>query len=51
MAHSLVKIVNGYHILHWSLGEVYYIIDKNDNGKWICKDMDLKVVEEYAATH
>jgi hypothetical protein len=50
LAHSLVKKVNGYDILYWSLGGVYYFTDKNDNGKWLCEDKSLKVVEEFAKT-
>lgn len=26
--HSDVNIVNGYQMLHWTLGDVYYITDK-----------------------
>lgn len=44
--HGLVKIVNGHHILHWTLGEVYYFTD--NKGNWICEDKDLKTVEECA---
>ncbi|MEK4006406.1 hypothetical protein [Paenibacillus sp. FSL H3-0333] len=48
--HSDVNIVNGYQMLHWTLGDVYYITDKKDSGVWLCEDKDKAVVEEYAKT-
>ncbi|GAA4879729.1 hypothetical protein GCM10023310_69880 [Paenibacillus vulneris] len=45
--HTFVKVVNGYNIKHWSLGNVYYIIEK---GKWLFEHKDLEMVEDYANT-
>jgi hypothetical protein len=44
--HGLVKIANGHHILHWTLGGVYYFTD--DKGNWISENKNLKIVEECA---
>ena len=45
MAHTFVKVVNGYEIRYWSMGDVYYIADGLD---WHMQSKSLKSIEEQA---
>jgi len=45
MAHTFIKVVNGYEIRYWSMGDVYYIADGLD---WHIQSKSLKSIEEQA---
>lgn len=45
MAHTFVKKVNGFKIMHWSIGDKFYV---PFGGDWILEHRDLNVVEELA---
>lgn len=43
--HTLIKTVNGHQIRYWSLGDTYYVTDKQ--GNWLYEHKDLDNVEEW----
>lgn len=45
LMHTLIKTVNGHQIRYWSLGDTYYVTDKQ--GNWLYEHKDLDNVEEW----
>ncbi|MNK43718.1 hypothetical protein D3C87_624330 [compost metagenome] len=46
--HTWIKDINGTKVFYWSLGNVYYIKDKQ--GNWICENKNLNIVEYFIKT-